>query len=79
MEERRPREQEEAARLAAQRPIITQVQRVPPMGKDIVPFRTYDLPGPNEVLDCPMSKNAALTQMMDPITGETNADVRVSL
>ncbi|KAL4556404.1 hypothetical protein LXL04_039055 [Taraxacum kok-saghyz] len=78
MEERRLREEEEAARLAAQRPIITHVQRVPPTGKDIVPFKTYALPVANEVLDCPVSKNAALIPMMDPIKGETNVGVRAA-
>ncbi|KAL4583107.1 hypothetical protein LXL04_007671 [Taraxacum kok-saghyz] len=75
MEERRLREQEEAARLAAQRPLVTQIQRVPPTGNDIVPFMTYLLPGDDEVLDCPVSKNAAILPMMDPIKGETNVDV----
>ena len=52
MEESRVREQEEAARLAAQRPLVTQIQRVPPTGKDIVPFMTDLLPGEDEVLGC---------------------------
>ena len=51
-EERRLREQEEAVRLAARRPLVTQIQRVPPTGKDIVPFMTYLLPGEDEVLGC---------------------------
>ena len=79
MEERRLREQEEAARQAAQRPLQTQVQWVPPSGKDIVPFMTYAIPGDDEVLDCPISKNVALIPMMDPIKGETNVDVRATL
>ena len=39
---------------------------------------TYALPGVNQVLDCPISKNAALLPMMDPIKGETNVDVRAA-
>ncbi|KAL4583073.1 hypothetical protein LXL04_007637 [Taraxacum kok-saghyz] len=78
MEECRLREQEEATRLAAERTLVTRIQRVPPTGKDIVPFMTYALPGPDEVLDCPVSKIAALVPMMDPIKGETNLDVRAA-
>ena len=40
---------------------------------------TYALPGDDEVLDCPISKNFALIPMMDPIKGETNVDVLAAL
>ena len=75
IEERKLREREKASRQATYRPLIT---RVPPSGNDIVPFITYDLPGPNEVLDCPVSKNVVLLPMIDQIGGETNPTKRAA-
>ena len=63
---------EEATRRTAGRTIITQLQRIPPTGKDIVPFRSYHL-------DCMCSKVLFLVAMMDPVKGETNPDVRLAL
>ena len=79
MQERRLREEEAAARLAAGRQFTFEVQRIRPTGRDIVPFRTYALPGRREVLDCPISKSSALLAMFDPITGEPNRDLRMAL
>ena len=78
-EERQRREEEETAKLAAERTLSTQLQRIPPTGRDIVPFRTYDLPSKQEVLDCPRSKVLHLVPMIDPIKGETNLELRMAL
>ena len=55
------------------------MQRIRPTGKDIDPFRTYEVPNKQEVLDCPRSKVLSLDPMMDPIKGETNQDLHMAL
>ena len=79
LSEERKRREEETAKRAIGKTIITQLQCVPPTGKDIVPFRTYELPGKNEVLDCPRSKVLFLVPMMDTIKTETNPDLGLAI
>ena len=47
------KQQGELARRATGRAITIHLERIPPTGKDIFPFRYYQLPNKDETLDCP--------------------------